>query len=73
MKLWQKINTISGGTTKSRLLVPLLNEASIWLVNSLPEKFLWTIATETEVNGWESSAANGANINEGSSQSCICF
>ena len=67
MKLWQKINTISGGTTKSRILVPLLNEASIWLVNSLPEKFLWTIATETDVNGWESDATSGANINEGSS------
>ena len=66
MKLWQKINTISGGTTKSRLLVPLLNEASIWLVNSLPEKFLWTIATETEINGWESSVADASNINEGS-------
>ena len=67
MKLWQKINTITGGTTKSRILVPLLNEASIWLVNSLPEKFLWTIASETEVNGWESDAASSANINEGSS------
>ena len=67
MKLWQKINTITGGTTKSRHLVALLNEASIWLVNSLPEKFLWTIATETEVNGWESDAAGSANINEGSS------
>lgn len=67
MKLWQKINTLTGGSTKSRLLVTFLNEAAIWLVNSLPEKFLWSIATETTVKGWDSDAADGANINEGSS------
>ena len=67
MKLWQKINTVTGSSTKSRHLVALLNEAAIWIVNSLPEKFLWSIATESTVNGWESDAATAATINEGSS------
>jgi len=67
MKLWQKINTVTGSSTKSRLLVALLNEAAIWIVNSLPEKFLWSIATESTVNGWESDAATADTINEGSS------
>jgi hypothetical protein len=53
MKLWQKINNVTGNDTKSRYLVDFINQGSKFIVASLPEKFLWTIATESEVDGFD--------------------
>ena len=51
LKLWQRINNITGQSSKSYNLVPFINNASKWLINSLPEKFLWSIASTTETDG----------------------
>ena len=48
LKLWQRVNNLTGQSSKSRNLVPFINNASKWLINSLPEKFLWSIASTTE-------------------------
>mgnify|MGYP003147103286 CR=1 FL=1 len=48
LKLWQRVNNLTGQSSKSRYLVPFINNASKWLINSLPEKFLWSIASTTE-------------------------
>ena len=56
MKLWQKINNVTGNDTKSRYLVDFINQGSKFIVASLPEKFLWTIATESEVDGFDDSS-----------------
>ena len=47
MKLWEKVNNVTGNSSKARFLVEDLNIASKWLVNSLPERFLWSVATDT--------------------------
>jgi hypothetical protein len=65
-KLWEKVNIITGQSSKSRNLVPLINAGAKFIVSSLPEKFLWSIASETEINGWSDSAATSASISEGS-------
>ena len=51
LKLWQRVNNITGQSSKSRYLVPFINNASKWLINSLPEKFLWSVASTTELDG----------------------
>tara|TARA_R110002012_G_scaffold278366_2_gene465989 strand:+ start:876 stop:2636 length:1761 start_codon:yes stop_codon:yes gene_type:complete len=53
MKLWEKINNVTGNATKARFLVDFINQGSKFIVASLPEKFLWTIATESEVDGFD--------------------
>jgi len=58
MKIWEKVNNITGNDSKSRYLVPYINAGSKFLLSALPEKFLWTIASETEVNGWDSGDTN---------------
>jgi|10_taG_2_1085330.scaffolds.fasta_scaffold02737_2 hypothetical protein len=58
MKIWEKVNNITGNDSKSRYLVPYINAGSKFLLSALPEKFLWTIASETEVNGWDSVDTN---------------
>ena len=55
MKLWQKVNNLTGNSTASKNLVEYINMASKLLTSALPEKFLWSIATEDEVMGWDSS------------------
>jgi len=55
IKLWEKVNSITGQTSKSRKLLPSLEAGARFLVASLPEKFLWSIASTIEVNGWSSS------------------
>ena len=55
MKLWQKVNNLTGNSTASKNLVEYINMASKLLTSSLPEKFLWSIATEDEITGWDSS------------------
>tara|TARA_R110000744_G_scaffold345879_1_gene451317 strand:+ start:810 stop:2495 length:1686 start_codon:yes stop_codon:yes gene_type:complete len=65
MKIWEKINNITGNNSKSRHLVPYLNAGSKFLLSALPEKFLWTIASESEINGF--SEAGASEIGEGSS------
>ena len=65
MKLWQKVNNLTGNSTASKNLVEYINMASKLLTSSLPEKFLWSIATEDEVFGWNSSGTK--KIGEGSS------
>jgi hypothetical protein len=65
MKIWEKVNNITGNKSKSRNLVPYINAGSKFLLSALPEKFLWTIASETEINGF--SDAGVSEIGEGSS------
>ena len=55
IKLWEKVNSITGQNSKSRKLLPSLEAGARFLVASLPEKFLWSIASTIEVNGWSSS------------------
>ena len=65
MKIWEKLNNITGNDSKSRHLIPYINAGSKFLLSALPEKFLWTIASESEINGW--SEAGVSQIGEGSS------
>ena len=65
MKIWEKVNNITGNDSKSRYLVPYINAGSKFLLSALPEKFLWTIASESEINGWDTSGAS--QIGAGSS------
>ena len=58
MRIWEKVNNITGNSSKSRYLIPYINAGSKFLLSALPEKFLWTIASETEVNGWDSEDTN---------------
>ena len=70
MKIWEKVNNITGNDSKSRYLVPYINAGSKFLLSALPEKFLWTIASETEVYGWNSDdtdvGAENMSLGEGS-------
>ena len=67
MKIWEKVNNITGNDSKSRYLVPFINAGSKFLLSALPEKFLWTIASETEVNGWDADDTNNyQSLGEGS-------
>ena len=67
MKIWEKVNNITGNDSKSRYLVPYLNAGSKFLLSALPEKFLWTIASETEVNGWDGGdTTNHESLGQGS-------
>ena len=54
MKLWEKVNNITGNSSKARYLVEYVNAGAKFILGALPEKFLWTVATETEISGWES-------------------
>lgn len=72
MKLWEKVNNVTGNSSKARFLVEDLNIASKWLVNSLPERFLWSVATDTSGDsnqeGLEGLNSSGARtIGNGSS------
>lgn len=58
MKLWEKVNNITGNSSKARFLIEYINAGSKFIMSSLPEKWLWTIATETEISGWNSSGTN---------------
>ncbi len=57
MKLWEKVNNLCGCGGKSRVIVEHLNQASKWVVSSLPEKFLWSVASTSEV-----TAGTGSGI-----------
>ena len=68
MKIWEKVNNITGNDSKSRYLIPYINAGSKFLLSALPEKFLWTIASETEINGWDASDTNNnQSLGQGSS------
>ena len=58
MKLWEKVNNITGNASKARFLVEHLNAGAKFIVSSLPEKFLWSIASEVEILGFNSSDEN---------------
>ena len=66
MKLWEKVNNITGNASKARFLVEHLNAGAKFIVSSLPERFLWPIASETEVTGFDSTGAsiigNGSDL-----------
>ena len=66
MKLWEKVNNITGNASKARFLVEHLNAGAKFIVSSLPEKFLWSIASEVEINGFDSTGAsvigNGSDL-----------
>ena len=66
MKIWEKVNNITGNDSKSRYLVPYINAGSKFLLSSLPEKFLWTIASESEIYGWNESSTDNSNLGAGS-------
>ena len=57
IKLWEKVNNLTGLSSKSRTLLPSLEAGARFLVASLPEKFLWSIASTTEIVGWDSDKA----------------
>ena len=65
MKIWEKVNNITGNNSKSRYLVPYINAGSKFLLSALPEKFLWTIASETEISGFDTDGTS--QIGAGSS------
>ena len=58
MKLWEKVNNITGNGSKARFLVEHLNAGAKFIVSSLPERFLWSVASETEVLGFSSIDVN---------------
>ena len=58
MKLWEKVNNLTGNSTASKNLVEYINMASKLLTSALPEKFLWSIATEEEVVGFDTAGAS---------------
>ena len=58
MKIWEKVNNITGHGTKARHLVEYVNAGAKFILSSLPEKFLWTVATETEITGWDSDGVD---------------
>jgi len=66
MKLWEKVNNITGNDTKARFLVEYINAGAKFILASLPEKFLWTIASEVEVTGFNTSGTsvigNGSSL-----------
>ena len=66
MKLWEKVNNITGNASKARFLVEHLNAGAKFIVSSLPERFLWTVASEVEVNGFNSTGTsiigNGSDL-----------
>ena len=66
MKLWEKVNNITGNGSKARFLVEHLNAGAKFIVSSLPEKFLWSIASEVEIDGFDSTGAsiigNGSSL-----------
>ena len=65
MKIWEKVNNITGNDSKSRYLIPYINAGSKFLLSALPEKFLWTIASESEITGWDTDGVS--QIGSGSS------
>tara|TARA_R110002020_G_scaffold365030_1_gene577304 strand:+ start:706 stop:2550 length:1845 start_codon:yes stop_codon:yes gene_type:complete len=62
MKIWEKINNITGNDSKSRYLVPYINAGSKFLLSALPEKFLWTIASESEINGFSETGVSEIGV-----------
>ena len=66
MKIWEKVNNITGHGTKARHLVEYINAGAKFILSSLPEKFLWTVATETEINGWDTDDTDNSNLGAGS-------
>lgn len=65
MKIWEKVNNITGNGTKARFLVEYINAGAKFILAALPEKFLWTVASETEIVGWDSSGSS--QLGDGSS------
>jgi len=57
MKLWEKVNNITGNANKSRIIIDYVNQGAKFVVASLPEKFLWTIANEETINGHDGSSS----------------
>ena len=65
MKIWEKVNNITGNSSKARFLVEYINAGAKFILAALPEKFLWTVASETEITGFDSDGAS--KIGQGSS------
>ena len=62
MKLWEKVNNITGNESKAKFLVEFINAGSKFIVSSLPERFLWSIASETEIYGRKSIDSVDTNV-----------
>jgi|TARA_R110001583_G_scaffold32355_3_gene110545 hypothetical protein len=58
MKLWEKVNNLTGNASKARFLIEHLNAGAKFIVSSLPERFLWSIASETEIDGFNTTGTN---------------
>ena len=65
MKIWEKVNNITGNSSKARFLIEYINAGAKFILSASPEKFLWTIASESEVDGFDSTGAS--QIGTGSS------
>ena len=48
LKLWEKVNYITGNSSKSRILIDYINQGSKFVVASLPEKFLWSVSNTSD-------------------------
>ena len=62
MKLWEKVNNITGNESKAKFLVEFINAGSKFIVSSLPERFLWSIASETEIYGRKAINSVDTNV-----------
>jgi hypothetical protein len=62
MKLWEKVNNITGNESKAKFLVEFINAGSKFIVSSLPERFLWSIASETEIYGRKAIDSVDTNV-----------
>ena len=47
-------------------MIEYINAGAKFILSALPEKFLWTVATETEINGWDADDTDNSNIGAGS-------
>lgn len=62
MKLWEKVNNITGNESKAKFLIEFINAGSKFIVSSLPERFLWSIASETEIYGRKAINSVDTNV-----------
>ena len=58
MKLWEKVNNFTGHSSKARNIVEYVNAGAKFILSALPEKFLWTVANEVEIDGFNSSGTS---------------
>lgn len=65
MKLWEKVNELTGNGSSSRRISEYLNNGVKFLMGSLPQKFLWSISTEVEVKGFDDAGVKNVGAGAG--------